>query len=92
MPGKDDETIDMAALGEEGEVCSSCGSPLAIDQRYCLNCGTARAEPRLDFHEHVGATSNGTAKAAEAQRPRPRRPPARRRPPTTTGTRSRPSG
>jgi hypothetical protein len=35
-------------------VCSQCGSVLAIDQRYCLNCGTPRAEPRLDYQRALG--------------------------------------
>jgi hypothetical protein len=31
----------------QGEQCTHCGSPLAADQRYCLNCGTRRAERRV---------------------------------------------
>ena len=27
--------------------CHECGAPLAADQRYCLNCGTRRAAPRV---------------------------------------------
>lgn len=40
-------------LGEEGDVCAQCGTPLQIDQRYCLNCGTPRTEPRLDYERHL---------------------------------------
>ena len=36
-------------LGPAGQPCEECGAPLAADQRYCLNCGHRRAEPRLDF-------------------------------------------
>jgi hypothetical protein len=32
--------------------CRSCGVPLAEDQRYCLNCGERRGEPRIDFRQH----------------------------------------
>lgn len=32
---------------EPGEQCTHCGAPLAADQRYCLNCGTRRAERRV---------------------------------------------
>jgi len=39
------------ALGLDGESCASCGAPLAADQRYCLACGTRRAQARLDFLE-----------------------------------------
>jgi hypothetical protein len=38
----------QAALGEQGERCRDCGAPLAVDQRYCLNCGRRRAGPRLE--------------------------------------------
>jgi hypothetical protein len=30
-----------------GERCPACGSPLATDQRYCIDCGERRGEPRL---------------------------------------------
>jgi hypothetical protein len=40
-------------LGEAGEACGECGAPLAIDQRYCLNCGRRRGAPRVDFREHL---------------------------------------
>jgi hypothetical protein len=29
--------------------CRTCGASLALDQRYCLGCGTRVAAPRLDF-------------------------------------------
>lgn len=35
----------------EGEPCTSCGAPLAADQRYCLTCGHRRAAARLPFLE-----------------------------------------
>ena len=47
-------------LGLEGEGCDACGAPLATDQRYCLNCGTARAEPRLDFKKHLAPALAGS--------------------------------
>jgi len=33
--------------GTQGDQCTHCGSPLAADQRFCLNCGTRRAERRV---------------------------------------------
>lgn len=51
-------------LGMEGETCAQCGAELATDQRYCLNCGTARAEPRLDFQKHLSPMMAGTPAAA----------------------------
>jgi hypothetical protein len=31
------------------DACASCGAPLAADQRYCVECGERRGEPRLPF-------------------------------------------
>ena len=33
--------------------CASCGSPVASDQRYCLNCGQRYGEPRLPIMNAV---------------------------------------
>jgi hypothetical protein len=41
--------ITRPLLGEPNAPCRSCGSPLAADQRYCLQCGARRAEARLPF-------------------------------------------
>jgi SPOR domain len=34
-------------LGDEGELCPSCGLPMAADQRYCLQCGARRGASRV---------------------------------------------
>jgi hypothetical protein len=44
-----DTDMQAPAFGEHGEPCQECGAPLAADQRYCLNCGRRRAEPRVDY-------------------------------------------
>lgn len=54
-------------LGVEGEACTACGSPLATDQRYCLNCGTARTGPRLDFSKHLVPPGPAVAAAGGPQ-------------------------
>lgn len=33
--------------------CANCGTPLAVDQRYCLQCGQRRGDPRLPFMDAV---------------------------------------
>ncbi len=33
--------------------CRTCGSPLAADQRYCLECGERNGAPRLDWKSMV---------------------------------------
>ncbi len=35
------------------EACASCGAPIAGDQRYCLECGQRRGDPRLPFMDAV---------------------------------------
>ncbi|HYJ20780.1 MAG TPA: hypothetical protein VEW07_02005 [Solirubrobacterales bacterium] len=65
----------MTALGGEaqirvpaqaGEPCEQCGSPLAADQRYCLNCGRRRGAPRVDYRERMAAAG---AAAADREAP-----------------------
>ena len=55
-------------LGKAGEPCRECGAPLAADQRYCLNCGKRRGEPRIDFRSQVPprdlASANGNSPAS----------------------------
>ena len=41
--------LNRPLLGEPNAPCRTCGAPLAEDQRYCLECGTRRAEARLPF-------------------------------------------
>lgn len=62
------ETMRMPALGQAGEPCSSCGAPLAADQRYCLNCGQRRTGPRVEYQRYLAA-------AAEHAAPPPAEPP-----------------
>jgi hypothetical protein len=52
---KSDSKLDLPALGEEGDVCEECGSTLATDQRYCLNCGHRRGGSRLDYEQMLSA-------------------------------------
>jgi hypothetical protein len=69
------ETLHEAKLGEPGEPCAECGAPLAADQRYCLNCGQRRGDPRLAYGEYLSNGENGAqqpptgAHGATAQSP-----------------------
>lgn len=38
---------------QSGDQCPSCGAALAADQRYCLECGQRRGDPRLPFMDAV---------------------------------------
>lgn len=42
----------MAGFGSN-ESCPNCGAQMAVDQRYCLNCGNRRGDPRLPFMDAV---------------------------------------
>jgi hypothetical protein len=58
-------------LGKEGETCAGCGNPLATDQRYCLNCGRRRAEPRVPFDRYLAGgtgSENGLARGTAGTR------------------------
>jgi hypothetical protein len=44
-----DDTMPTQQLGAAGEGCPACGSPLASDQRYCLECGSRRAASRVPY-------------------------------------------
>ena len=67
------DTLHAPTLGDHGEPCPRCGAPLAVDQRYCLECGARRAEARLAFMEILGAPAEtqGGAVPPTSQRPRP---------------------
>lgn len=44
-------TSSVPAAG--GDQCPACGSPMLADQRYCLECGHRRGDPRLPFMDAV---------------------------------------
>jgi zinc-ribbon domain len=44
--------------------CPNCGAALAEDQRYCLNCGQRRGEPRVDFQRHLDSKATATKEPA----------------------------
>ncbi len=43
----------QTAASQSGDQCPSCGAVLAADQRYCLECGHRRGDPRLPFMDAV---------------------------------------
>lgn len=43
----------QAAVAPSGDACASCGATMASDQRYCLQCGSRRGDPRLPFMDAV---------------------------------------
>jgi hypothetical protein len=64
--------MELPRLGDQGETCPECGSVLATDQRYCLNCGWRRADPRVDYERALTqptAVAGGPAQAGQAVPP-----------------------
>jgi hypothetical protein len=67
-----DTDTQTPAFGEHGEPCGECGAPLARDQRYCLNCGKRRAEPRVDYQRLMASPESdpvveGSQRSAAAE-------------------------
>jgi hypothetical protein len=57
---------------QSGDQCPSCGAALATDQRYCLECGQRRGDPRLPFMDAV-VLMDAVSKPAQATPPPPRK-------------------
>jgi hypothetical protein len=60
----------MAAFGAN-DSCPNCGARMAADQRYCLNCGHRRGEPRLPFMDAVVFMESMGSGGAGASSPPP---------------------
>jgi hypothetical protein len=55
---------------QSGDQCASCGALLAADQRYCLECGQRRGDPRLPFMDAV-VLMDAVKRPAQAAPPSP---------------------
>jgi hypothetical protein len=55
--------------GAVGDRCSNCGSPLASDQRYCVECGQRRGKPRFSVTDRAPAGASRPAKRRRIPRP-----------------------
>jgi hypothetical protein len=71
------QDIHAPTLGAQGEPCTSCGAPLAGDQRYCLECGARRAQARVPFRDILATGGAPPAAPAVAAAPAQEGPPAR---------------
>ena len=43
----------LEPAAQKSERCTGCGNPLALDQRYCLNCGKRRGGARIEFEKYL---------------------------------------
>ena len=57
------QTAAMQTPVAHGEPCQECGAPLAADQRYCLNCGRRRGDPRVDYRHYMAPAGPGQSGA-----------------------------
>jgi hypothetical protein len=81
---RDDEPgVTVAGLADEGPTqqfvgatvgdrCAACGTPMATDQKYCLNCGERRGKARFPLGTTAAApaatTTVTTSRPAKKQR------------------------
>lgn len=50
---QDAPQVHPTLVSSTGEHCPSCGVQMAADQRYCLECGQRRGDPRLPIMDAV---------------------------------------
>jgi hypothetical protein len=71
-----DHSVPPTAIGHTAnDACPTCSARMAPDQRYCLNCGHRRGDPRLPFMDAVvfmdSVKQSGQAETAAAAPPPP---------------------
>ncbi|TML09145.1 MAG: zinc ribbon domain-containing protein [Actinobacteria bacterium] len=49
--------VQPALATVAGDQCTSCGAPLAPDQRYCVQCGQRRGQSQLPVAQPVAASA-----------------------------------
>jgi len=54
--------------GAVGDRCSNCGSPLASDQHYCVECGQRRGKPRFSVTDGAPAAAPSSPKRRRIRR------------------------
>ena len=53
------QEFEPPTIAPGGEPCPGCGTSLAGDQRYCLQCGTRRGDARLPFRDALAGRPPG---------------------------------
>jgi hypothetical protein len=63
QPTYEHPVASPVTAGQGTEPCTSCGAPLAGDQRYCMYCGTRRPTARLEFLDVLAGEPGGAGYA-----------------------------
>jgi len=66
------QAAPVAAAANGQQQCPSCGTHMAPDQRYCLECGERRGTPRLPFMDGVTRHPQQAPAPPASRRRRPR--------------------
>lgn len=64
MPTGDGAPTEALVAGAVGDRCVNCGAPLSSDQRYCVNCGERRGQPRFTLAQQQKSAPADTAPLA----------------------------
>jgi len=72
VPHEPPATQIQTSAVQSGDQCASCGALLAADQRYCLECGQRRGDPRLPFMDAV-VLMDAVQRPAQAPPPPPKK-------------------
>ncbi|HEY1852991.1 MAG TPA: zinc ribbon domain-containing protein [Solirubrobacterales bacterium] len=76
--GAPEQPAVQPAIGSSpGDACPNCGAQMALDQRYCLQCGNRRGDPRLPFMDAVAFMEASKQPQGEAAAVPPPPPPAK---------------
>jgi hypothetical protein len=75
-PGKPSATPDVlpSVAAASHEKCPACGSAMAVDQRYCVDCGQRRGPARVPFLDGITKPARDAQAARGSSRRRARRP------------------
>jgi hypothetical protein len=65
------DVVPASLSAASADRCTNCASPLAADQRYCLECGERRGDPRMPYMNGRPPEAQPTSVASA---PAPRRP------------------
>jgi hypothetical protein len=58
--GSSTATQSLLGTTAANEHCNVCGAPMAVDQRYCVECGTRRGKPRFSLQPTLPAMQAAT--------------------------------